>query len=102
MQSSEGMTLPAGSQASEAFNRLKKLSGRWVCRSTKGWTEESSINVIAGESVVRSSSFGTHPNETMLTLFHMDGDRLNLTHYSVARNQPSMAATRFGDDGKTI
>ena len=85
-----------------AFERFKQLSGTWIGRSTKGWEDEVTIDVIAGGSVVRSTSFDAHPGETMLTLFHMDGDRLMLTHYCVARNQPRMVASRFEDGGKKI
>jgi hypothetical protein len=60
------------------------------------------IDVIAGGSVLRSSSFDAHPGETMVTLYHLDRDRLMLTHYCVARNQPRMVASRFEDEGRTI
>lgn len=30
-------------------------------------------------------------------MFHLDGDRLLLTHYCVARNQPRLVATEFAD-----
>ena len=38
----------------------------------------------------------------MVTMFYLDGDRLMLTHYCVARNQPRLVATSFADAGKTI
>lgn len=85
-----------------AFERFKKLEGRWKGRSTKGWEEDVSYRTIAGGSVVVGTSFDAHPNETMLTLIHLDGDRLMLTHYCVAKNQPRLVATSFADDGKTI
>jgi len=40
-------------------------------------------------------------HEDMITMFHMDGDRLLMTHYCAAGNQPRMAAT-VSPDGKTI
>ncbi len=93
---------PAIPQSAAAFERIKNLSGVWRGRSTKGWENRVTIDVIAGGSVVRSTSFDAHPGETMLTLYHMDGDRLMLTHYCVARNQPRMVATRFEDGGNRI
>ena len=92
----------AVSPPAAAFERLKALAGTWVGRSTKGWEDEVTIDVIAGGSVVRSTSFNAHPGETMLTLFHMDGDRLMLAHYCVARNQPRMVATRFEEEGRKV
>lgn len=79
------------------FERLKKFEGNWVGQSTKGWTDTLTYKTVAGGSVVVEESFGAHPNETMYTMFHLDGDRLLLTHYCVARNQPRLVATEFAD-----
>lgn len=91
---------PALAQA--GFERFKKLEGKWRGRSTKGWEEITHYKTIAQGSVVVETSFDAHPNETMMTMFYLDGDRLMLTHYCVARNQPRLEATAFEDDGRTI
>ena len=88
--------------ATEAFNRFKKLAGKWQGRSTKGWQETVFFHTIAGESAVVEDSLDAHPNERMMTMFHLEGDRLMLTHYCVAKNQPRLVATSFADDGKTV
>lgn len=93
---------PDLSQARSAFERFKKLEGSWKGRSTKGWEEVISYKTIARGTVVVGTSFDAHPNETMMTMIHLDGDRLMLTHYCVAKNQPRLVATSFADDGKTI
>ncbi|MFN0245200.1 MAG: hypothetical protein ACKVWV_20130 [Planctomycetota bacterium] len=85
-----------------AFERLRALAGKWEGKSTKGWTEEVSFETIAGGSCVVESSFDAHPNEKMLTIFYMDGPQLMLTHYCVAKNQPRLRATEFGDDATSI
>jgi hypothetical protein len=85
-----------------AFERVKTLEGTWAARSTKGWTETASIQIIAGGSAVLETSADAHPGETMATVFHMDGDRLLLTHYCVAGNQPRLQATAFANDGKDV
>ncbi|HSE99074.1 MAG TPA: hypothetical protein VLD57_12470 [Blastocatellia bacterium] len=90
------------SPARAAFELFKKLEGNWKGRSTKGWEEKSSFKTIAQGSVVVGTSFDAHPNETMMTMYHMDGDRLMLTHFCVAKNQPRLVATSFADGGKTI
>jgi hypothetical protein len=91
---------PALAQA--GFERFKKLEGKWLGRSTKGWEETINFKTIAKGSVVVENSFDAHPNETMMTMFYLDGDRLMLTHYCVARNQPRLEATAFEDEGRTI
>jgi hypothetical protein len=88
---------PAG-----VFERLKRLAGAWEGRSTKGWTDTAEIKVIAGGSVVEQRSFEAHPGEEMRTLFSMDGDRLVLTHYCVAKRHPRLVASEIGDSGKTV
>jgi hypothetical protein len=90
------------SPARAAFELFKKLEGNWKGRSTRGWEETLNFKTIAGGSVVVETSFDAHPNETMMTMFHLDGERLMLTHYCVAKNQPRLVATSFADDGKTI
>jgi hypothetical protein len=88
--------------ARKAFELFKKLEGKWRGQSTKGWEEVINYKTIAQGSVVVGNSFDAHPNETMMTMFYLDGDRLMLTHYCVARNQPRLVATAFSEDGKTI
>jgi len=89
-------------QARAAFERFKKLDGQWQGRSTKGWEEVVSFKTIAQGSIVVETSFDAHPNETMMTMFHLDGERLMLTHYCVAGNQPRLQATAFEDEGRSI
>ena len=88
--------------ARAAFEKIKALAGDWTSKSTKGWTETENYQVIAGGSVVMNLSYGAHPDEWMATMFHMDGERLMLTHYCVAKNQPRLRATEFSVDGKKV
>ena len=93
---------PSGEEARAAFERIKSLAGSWEGRSTKGWRENLRYQVIAGGSAVLETSFEAHPGEEMATVFHMDGDRLVLTHYCVAKNQPRLEATSISDGGTRI
>ena len=95
-------TAAAPTPARLAFERFKKLEGSWRGRSTKGWEEAVSYRTIAQGTVVVGTSFDAHPNETMMTMIHLDGDRLMLTHYCVAKNQPRLVATSYADEGRTI
>ena len=88
--------------ARATYERLKDWAGQWVGNSTKGWTNNLSISVIARESAIMNISHGAHPGETMTTMLHMDGDRLLLTHYCVAKNQPRLQATSINKDEDTV
>ncbi len=101
-ESPEKQPNPSGDKARKAFEHMKRLSGDWEGKSTKGWTERISYRVIAGGSCLMDLSYGAHPNEWMASMIHMDGDRLMLTHYCVAKNQPRLVATEMADDLSSI
>ncbi|MGH9317545.1 MAG: hypothetical protein ACRD1P_10610 [Thermoanaerobaculia bacterium] len=90
------------SAARAAFERFRSLQGTWRGESTRGWKEDVSFKTIAAGSAVMETSFDAHPNETMVTMFRLDGDRLDLTHYCVARNQPHLMATGFEENGRMV
>jgi hypothetical protein len=96
------VTPQAPSPAEATFARIKNMAGTWTAHSTKGWDEDLRLQVIAGGSAVLETSFDAHPGETMATLFYLDGPRLMLTHYCVAKNQPRLMATSFEDDNRTV
>jgi hypothetical protein len=93
---------PAADSARAAFERFKGLEGKWRGKSTRGWEEESTFRTIAGGSAVLSTSFDAHPNETMATVFSLDGEHLQLVHYCVAKNAPRLRATKIEDGGRTV
>lgn len=105
VQSTQVKTMaPSGqvSQARAAFDRFRSLDGLWRGKSTKGWRDKVRIHAIAAGSAVEFDSFDAHPGEAMATMVYMDGDRLLLTHYCVAKSQPRLKATGFEDSGRTV
>lgn len=91
--------------AKTTFERFRVLAGDWEEKSSKGWTGDLSIRVIGrGSAILCTSSISAHPgaDEGMATLMHLDRDRLLLTHYCVAGNQPRLAATRVGEGGNLV
>ena len=93
---------PTAAEAAAAYDRLKALNGDWEGKSTKGWTDRVQVKTIAAGSVVVFDSFDAHPNEEMLTTFAPDGDRLLLTHYCVARNQPRLVLSAVENEGRRL
>lgn len=93
------------SQSLAAFERFKSLDGLWKGRSTAGWTGTALFRVIARGSVVLETSAFDDPEaatHAMATAVHMDGDRLILTHYCEAGNQPRLVASSVTPDGREI
>jgi hypothetical protein len=96
-------TMPAWAQsdAEKAYAQLRSLAGRWHGKVSNGKTVAVSFRETAGGSAVLSEIEAQGP-EDMITMFHLDGaNKLLLTHYCSAGNQPRMQATSSAD-GKTI
>lgn len=83
-----------GASARAGFERIKALAGNWTGPGGEGAelaTVEVRYRVTAAGSVVEETIMPGTEHE-MVTMYHMDGDRLMLTHYCSAGNQPSMVA----------
>ena len=83
----------ASLDASAAFNRLKTLVGEWQAATDMGKAHVS-YELIA-EGTVLVERLEMEKMATMLTMYHLDGDRLILTHYCSVGNQPRMQAQTF-------
>ncbi len=88
----------AQSAAQNQFTELKSLAGTWEGKTAKGAPVKVNYQLTAGGSALMST---IHEHGDMITMIHLDGDRLLLTHYCSMGNQPRMAATA-SPDGKTV
>ena len=93
------LSLPAwcAPNAGAAFDSLKGLTGQWQEKDPSGKMQTITWQLISGGSVLMESM----KEESMVTMYHMDKDRLMLTHYCSAHNQPRMQG-QVSDDGKTF
>jgi len=89
----------AQSSAQRSFDQLKSLAGSWE-GTLDGETMHVSLRVTSMGNALLHEMKGKGPDDP-ITMFHLDGDRLMLTHYCDAGNQPRMVAT-VSPDGKTI
>jgi hypothetical protein len=93
---------PPPSAAADAFAKLKTLHGDWIdVDGTFG--EQGKVAVTyrvtgGGNAVVETFPAGT-ANE-MVTVYHVDGRKLVLTHYCTSNTQPRM--TSNGLQGTTL
>ena len=88
----------AQSDAQKAFDQLKSLNGTWEGKLPNGNTARVAFRTTSGGSALMSEIMG---EEDMITMFHMDNDRVLMTHYCGAGNQPRMQG-KMSPDGKTI
>jgi hypothetical protein len=79
-----------------AYARLKTLVGEWEADTAMGKAHVSYELIAGGTSLVEKETGDKMP--AMLTVYYLDGDRLLLTHYCMAGNQPRMQARTFNPE----
>jgi hypothetical protein len=89
----------AQADAHKSFDLLKGLEGNWAGTNQQGQPIQVTFRMTAGGSAIMSEILGRGP-ENMITMFHMDGDRLLMTHYCGAGNQPRMKV--ISSDAKSV
>jgi hypothetical protein len=80
-----------------AFERLKALEGTWEAAAVNGARPTTSFELTAGGTVLveRYTNPALPGGGHMVTAYHLDGAALILTHYCIAKNQPTLRADRF-------
>ena len=79
-------------EAKAGFEKIKSLAGDWAGMGG----EESGMSMVevryrvtaAGSAVEETIMPGT--DHEMVTMYHLDNDKLMMTHYCAAGNQPTM------------
>lgn len=79
---------PKGPTPKEAFEQLKKLVGTWEESKEAGGNQVIYRLTGGGSALIETQMPGT-PME-MVSIYHMDGANLIMTHYCAAGNQPTM------------
>src|SRR5207244_11802428 len=92
---SEDKPAAAPAKATHAgLEKLKKLAGTWVEADKDGKPTDKVVSVIkvtAAGSTVQETLFPGQQME-MLSVYHVDGADLVMTHYCMLGNQPRMKA----------
>ncbi len=91
----------AGATARDAFERLRSLVGRWEATTSEEITATVTYELHAGGTALFETFVEAEPSGSdMVSAFHLDGDRLMLSHFCSGGNQPRMMAR--GLDGDRI
>lgn len=84
-----------------ALDKFKALAGEWEGQTTEGEQVKVSYQVFSnGSAVVETLSPQAEP--AMVTVYHMDGSDLRLTHYCTAQNQPRLKAAGVTSDARVV
>ena len=83
------------------MEKLAALEGDWVLLDENGEDTgivASTFKVTAAGSVLMEQMFpGAEDGSEMLNVYHADGDRVLMTHYCAAGNQPRLEITTTDD-----
>jgi hypothetical protein len=90
----------AQSGARQTLDQIKTLDGSWSGQNSHGEPLKVVFRETAGGSAVLSEIDGEHGHD-MVSMIHIDNDRLLMTHYCSTGNQPRMQAS-LSLDGKSI
>jgi len=92
---------PAPAKQANGFDRLKGLVGDWEGTNKDGKPVHIVYTLTAAGSVVMEQ-IDAGEDHAMVTMYHNDGERLMMTHYCAAGNQPRMRAAKPAADGKSL
>lgn len=93
-------TPPGSGKGSAHLEKLKSLVGDWKGTDKDGKPVSISYRMVSdGKSLMETIGMGEH-KENMVTIYHLDGENLMLTHYCSAGNQPRMRVTKTSDENK--
>lgn len=96
-----GGTVTAQMNAPSAFTQLSVLAGKWEATMPDGKRVYSSYEVTSnGSALLERSHMGEEPE--MVTVYSPDGDRIAMTHYCSAKNQPQMRTEPISAPGKVF
>lgn len=83
--------------AAAAFERLKTLQGEWEGPAKNGQRAKSTFELTAGGTVLleRYENPAMPGGGHMATAYFVEGGSLVLTHYCIAKNQPTLRAETY-------
>jgi hypothetical protein len=99
-----GLRQTAAAPASvEAFAQLKALAGHWEEQKSSGDKSTLDIALTAGGTTLIETFRGVEGGKPveMITMYYLDGDKVKLTHYCMAGNQPTMRGS-YAPETKTL
>lgn len=89
-----------GPSPKQAFEQLKKLAGTWEMKGPGGESMKVNYKVSGGGNTLIETQFPGDAHE-MVSVYHLDGKDLLMTHYCAVGNQPTMKY-KPGKDNKVL
>ncbi len=100
------VSLNAGSKsagkAELQFEKMKSLVGTWKGKDDEGKEVGVSYKLVSnGTSLMETLDMPDH-TDAMVTMYHLDGSKLMMTHYCSMGNQPRMRADAKSKEDNAI
>ncbi len=89
------------SKGQVGFDKLKALVGEWEGQTQDGSPRQASYQLISGETALMET-LQSEAEAPMVTIYNVDDDRVALTHYCTANNQPRMQTEPITGDPKVL
>jgi hypothetical protein len=89
----------AGQSNSRGFEKMKSLVGEWEGKTSDG-QEVKVVYRLVSSGTALMETINAPGDVNMVTMYHPDGERLMMTHYCGANNQPRMVSD--GPEGNTL
>ena len=86
-------------KSAAGFEQLKKLVGEWEAKSPAGPPFTTTIRLVSNATALEET-FQNSADNQMVTLYYPDGNRVAVTHYCSAGNQPRMETEATTPDQK--
>ena len=93
---------PGGSKGGAGFDKLKALVGSWTGKDNEGNPVTISYKMVSDSTAIMETLDMAEKHEAMVTMYHMNGNKLMMTHYCSMGNQPRMRAEKASKDGSTL
>ncbi len=92
----------AVAESGSVFEKFKALAGEWEGQRSDGEMVKVSYQVLSGDSAVVEILTEFAEEVTMVTVYHMDGNDVRMTHYCSAQNQPRMKASSVSPEARVV
>jgi hypothetical protein len=91
LAASTPFTAGAGITGGAAYQQMTKLAGEWTgTMQTPGGNQVSVVYRVTSAGKTVMETIGPGSDHEMVSMYHMDGPALLMTHYCSAGNQPHM------------
>ena len=91
----------AHTKANPGFDKMKTLVGEWEGKAKDGKGVRASYRLVSSGTALMEMLYPMDESE-MVTLYTADGDRVAVTHYCSANNQPRMRTAPVSDDPQKL